>query len=219
MVNFFSHHYNKMENKIMCDCGVSVNKRNLSKHKKSKEHLKKLKQMEAPRETSPYIEEDIEDKSEADEEQSEASAKEVIEDTKPEEEDYEEREEEIVEVKPNKKAGQSKEYMDAIRKKAIMTIKQKKQAKIDQENLIRQKAEQYDVLVKSLKEKEELEKKKKEEEKLKDMEYKAQQYEKMLKQQQRNQVINNMAQGKIIDDIKEKRLEYLMRYLSNPTNF
>jgi hypothetical protein len=78
-----------MENKIMCDCGVSVNKRNLSKHKKSKEHLKKLKQMEAPRETSPYIEEDIEDKSEADEEQSEVSAKEVIEDTKPEEEDYE----------------------------------------------------------------------------------------------------------------------------------
>ena len=41
--------------------------------------------------------------------------------------------------------------MDAIREKAIMTIKQKKQAKIDQENLIKQKAEQYDVLVKSLK--------------------------------------------------------------------
>jgi hypothetical protein len=194
-----------MDNKIVCECGSKVNKLNLSRHKKSKQHLKKLKEIDTSVETP--IEQDIEEDIDNEEEEN-------IQETKQEEE-----EEEIVEVKPNKKVGKSKEYMDAIREKAIMTIKQKKQAKIDQENLIRQKAEQYDVLVKSLKEKEELEKKRKEEEKLKDMEYKANQYEKMLKQQQRSQAINNMTQGKIIDDIKEKRLEYLMRYLSNPSQF
>jgi len=204
-----------MDNKIVCECGAKVSKLNLSRHKRSKQHLKKLKQIDTSVETP--IEQNI------DEEDNEDVEEENIQETKPDEEDYEEREEEVVEVqsepKSNKKGGKSKEYMDAIREKAIMTIKQKKQAKIDQENLIRQKAEQYDVLVKSLKEKEELEKKKKEEDKLKEMEYKSQQYDKMLKQQQRSQVINTMAQGKIIDDIKEKRLEYLMKYLSNPSRF
>jgi len=200
-----------MDNKIVCECGAKVSKLNLSRHKRSKQHLKKLKQIDTSVETP--IEQNI------DEEDNEEVEEENIQETKPDEEE----EEEVVEVqsisKSNKKGGKSKEYMDAIREKAIMTIKQKKQAKIDQENLIRQKAEQYDVLVKSLKEKEELEKKKKEEDKLKEMEYKSQQYDKMLKQQQRSQVINTMAQGKIIDDIKEKRLEYLMKYLSNPSRF
>jgi len=106
--------------------------------------------------------------------------------------------------------------MDAIRQKAIMTIKQKKQKKIDEENMIKQKALQYDVLVKSLKEKEENEKKQKEEQKIKEMEYKSSQYDKMVKQQQKNNAITSLSNEKIIDDLKEQRINYLMRYLQNP---
>jgi hypothetical protein len=155
------------------------------------------------------------------EERQEETQQETPEETQQEE--TQEEEEEILEVpmetKTIKKSGQSKEYMDAIRQKAIMTIKNKKQAKIDQEILIKQKAEQYDILVKSLKEKEEQEKKKKEEDKIKEMELKSKEYDKMIRQQQRNQVINNLTQGKIIDDIKEQRLNYLMKYLNNPSHY
>ena len=74
-------------------------------------------------------------------------------------------------------------------------------------------------MVKSLKEKEELDKKKKEEDKIEEMEHKSKEYDKMIRQQQRNQVINNLTQGKIIDDIKEQRLNYLMKYLNNPSHY
>ena len=113
-----------MDDKIICDCGSSVTKYCLSRHKRSKKHLNRLKQIEAPIETTNDVKE--EEKEEENE----------IEETQEEDEG----DEEIVEVEPqpksNKKGGQSKEYMDAIRQKAIMTIKQKKQAKIDQETLI-----------------------------------------------------------------------------------
>ena len=51
------------------------------------------------------------------------------------------------------------------------------------------------------------------------MQYKSQEYDKIIKKQQRFQAINNMTNEKIIDDLKEKRLEYLMKYLSNPSQF
>ncbi len=50
------------------------------------------------------------------------------------------------------------------------------------------------------------------------MEHKSRKYDKMLKQQQRSQVISNMKQGKIMDDIKEQRMNYLMRCLSHPSH-
>jgi len=196
-----------MDKKITCDCGLTVNKGSLNRHKRTKLHLERMNMT-------------VDDTPEEDEKE---EPKEVEKEEEVEEEEEEEEEEEVVEVKPQlkpiKKGGKSKEHMDAIREKAIMTIKQKKQAKIDQENLIKQKAEQYDVLVKSLKDKEEAELKRKEEEKLKEMEHKSREYDKMLKQQQRTQAISNMTQGKIIDDIKEQRINYLMRYLSHPSHY
>jgi len=196
-----------MDKKITCDCGLKLTKGCLNRHKKTKLHLERINMT-------------VDDTPEEEEKE---TPNEVEKEPNREEVEEEEEEEEIVEVKsqpkPTKKGGKSKEYMDAIREKAIMTIKQKKQAKIDQENLIKQKAEQYDVLVKSLKEKEEAELKKKEEDKIKEMEHKSREYDKMLKQQQRTQAISNMTQGKIIDDIKEQRINYLMRYLSHPSHY
>ena len=81
------------------------------------------------------------------------------------------------------------------------------------------KAEQYDVLVKSLKDKEENEKKRKEEERLKEMEYKSQQYDKMMKNQEKNNAIKTLSNEKIIDSVKKQRLEYLLRYLQNPNQY
>jgi len=199
-----------MDKKITCDCGLTVSKGSLNRHKRTKLHLERMNMtvVDTPEE---------EEKETPKEAEKEPNREEV------EEEEEEEEEEEVVEVKPQlkpiKKGGKSKEHRDSIREKAIMTIKQKKQAKIDQENLIKQKAEQYDVLVKSLKEKEEAELKKKEEDKIKEMEHKSREYDKMLKQQQRTQAISNMTQGKIIDDIKEQRINYLMRYLSHPSHY
>ncbi len=196
-----------MDKKITCDCGLTVSKGSLNRHKRTKLHLERMNMT-------------VDDTPEEEEKE---TPKEVEKEPNREEVEEEEEEEEIVEVKslpkPTKKGGKSKEHMDAIREKAIMTIKQKKQAKIDQENLIKQKAEQYDILVKSLKDKEEAELKRKEEEKLKEMEHKSREYDKMLKQQQRTQAISNMTQGKIIDDIKEQRINYLMRYLSHPSHY
>jgi len=97
-----------------------------------------------------------------------------------------------------------------------MKLKEKKQTRINKELEIKQKAEQYDILVKSLKEKEEIEKKQKEQEKIKEMEYKSSQYDKMVKQQQRNTAITSLSNEKIINDIKEQRINYLMKYLQNP---
>ena len=124
------------------------------------------------------------------------------------------------EVKPTVNKNYKNKYpLDAIREKAIAKIKEKKQAKIDKENEIKRKAEQYDALVKSMKQKEEDEKKRREEEKIKEMEYKSSQYDKMVKQQQRNSALTSLSNEKIMSDIKEQRMNYLMKYLQNPTYY
>jgi len=199
-----------MDNKIVCDCGITLSKACLTRHKKSKSHFDKLKmkQDETPND-------DECDEETINEHQEIESSQETEENVNKEVEEVQE----VKETKKSNKSGKSKEYMDMIRQKAHETIKRKKQNKIDQENMIKQKAEQYDILVKSLKEKEEMEKKRKEEDKIKEMEHKSKEYDKMVRQQERNQVISNLTQGKIIDDIKEQRLNYLMKYLNNPNHF
>ena len=101
-----------MENKIICDCGSEVFKRELNRHKKTKKHLEKMNKNKT-------------DTPEPLQETQQETQQETPKET-PEEETQEE-EEEILEVpmepKTTKKSGQSKEYMDAIRQKAIMTIK------------------------------------------------------------------------------------------------
>jgi hypothetical protein len=200
-----------MDNKILCECGVTFHKSNLYRHKKSKSHLDKMKKLE---------EQNADERQEDEESIQDETPIENIENIEEDnEEDTEEKEEKVIEKPVLKKNGKSKEYMDMIRQKAHETLRRKKQEKIDKENMIKKKAEEYDILVKSLKEKEEEEKKRKEVERLKEIEYKSKEYDKMIKMQERNQVINNITQGKIIDDIKEQRLYYLMKYLNNPNHF
>ena len=205
-----------------CECGTKTLRKHHTRHLRSQKHLNYLKtkqqqseQNKIPIQSESAVEED---------EDVQEEVEEVEENTNQSQEpeaDEEEQEEEVVEEKKTnvKKQNYNKFHLDAIRQKAIATIKQKKQAKIDKENEIKYKAEQYDQLVKSLKQKEEDEKKKKEEEKIKEMEYKSSQYDKMVKNQQRTSAITSLSNEKIINDIKEQRLLYLMKYLQNPSHY
>ena len=198
-----------MDDKITCDCGVTVLKKQLSRHKKSKRHLDYInkKTLDLTKDTNEEPEEVTEEK-EVEEVNDEVSEEETSDN------------EEVVEVKEKpQKSNSNKFHLDAIRQKAIAKIKEKKQAKIDKEMEIIRKAEQYDALVKSLKDKEENEKKRKEEERLKEMEYKSQQYDKMMKNQEKNNAIKTLSNEKIIDSVKQQRLEYLLRYLQNPNTY
>lgn len=205
-----------MDDKITCDCGVTVIKKQLSRHKKSKRHLDYInkKTLDLTKDTNEEPEEFTEEK-EVEEVNDDANASV---NTVSEEETSDN--EEVVEVKEKpQKSNSNKFHLDAIRQKAIAKIKEKKQAKIDKEMEIIRKAEQYDALVKSLKDKEENEKKRKEEERLKEMEYKSQQYDKMMKNQEKNNAIKTLSNEKIIDSVKQQRLEYLLRYLQNPNQY
>lgn len=210
---------------INCECGTNVTKKSLNRHLNSQKH-KNFLQTKTPKqtdeETKQYDEEkfkpkpkDIEPDSQDETDSEEQSENEAI-----EEPDNVADEKEVEEVKPTvNKNYRNKYHLDAIREKAIAKIKEKKQAKIDKENEIKRKAEQYDALVKSMKQKEEDEKKRREEEKIKEMEYKSSQYDKMVKQQQRNSALTSLSNEKIMSDLKEQRMNYLMKYLQNPTYY
>ncbi len=199
-----------MDGKITCDCRVTLIEKQLSRHKKSKRHLDYINQK------SLDLTNDDKEPEEAEKSNDEASEAETSND------EASEAEEEVIEAKEKPKGqtrNSNKFHLDAIRQKAIAKIKEKKQAKIDKEMEIIKKAEQYDALVKSLKDKEEDEKKRKEEERLKEMEYKSQQYDKMIKNQEKNNAIKTLSNEKIIDSVKQQRLEYLLRYLQNPNQY
>lgn len=207
-----------------CECGTKTLRKHHTRHLRSQKHLNYLKtkqqQLEQNKIPIQYKKEIEEEEEDVQEEEVEEVEEKTNQSPEPEADEEEQEEEVVVENKSNvKKQNYNKFHLDAIRQKAIATIKQKKQAKIDKENEIKYKAEQYDHLVKSLKQKEEDEKKKKEEEKIKEMEYKSSQYDKMVKNQQRTSAITSLSNEKIINDIKEQRLLYLMKYLQNPSHY
>jgi len=148
-------------------------KKQLSRHKKSKRHLDYINQK------SLDLTNDDKEPEEAEISNDEAS---------------EAEEEEVVEVKEKpailpkgQTRNSNKFHLDAIRQKAIAKIKEKKQAKIDKEMEIIKKAEQYD--------------------------------DKMIKNQEKNNAIKTLSNEKIIDSVKQQRLEYLLRYLQNPNQY
>ena len=53
--------------------------------------------------------------------------------------------------------------------------------------------------------------------KIKEMEYKSNQYDKLVREQQRQAAVSTLSNQKIISDVKEQRINYLMRYLQNPS--
>ena len=75
------------------------------------------------------------------------------------------------------------------------------------------KANQYDKLLADNKRKEEEERLKKEKDKILELEYKSREYDKLMKNQNKMNAINNSVNIKIIDDIKEQRINFLLNHL------
>ena len=106
-----------MDDKITCDCGVTVLKKQLSRHKKSKRHL-------------DYINKKTLDLTQDDEPEEVTEGKEVEEVNDEVSEAETSDNEEVVEVKEKPKMRNSNKFhLDAIRQKVIAKIKEKKQAK------------------------------------------------------------------------------------------
>ena len=205
---------------INCNCGVQLSKNSYSRHLNSKRHLDYIKN-QTPSSNNQKPEETKDEETESETDSNDAKSERNTEydrnanESKVDLDDDTETEE--IEVKQTSKKGQSKEYMNIIREKAILKLREKKQKKIDEEQMIKQKAVQYDLLIKSMKEKEEQEKKQKEMDKIKEMEYKSNQYDKLVRAQQRQAAVSTLSNQKIISDVKEQRINYLMRYLQNPS--
>ena len=112
-----------MDGKITCDCWVTLIKKQLSRHKKSKRHLDYINKKSLDL-TNDDKEPDAEDPRNEESNDEDVKLNEVDESD----------EEEVVEVKAKQqKSHNNKFHLDAIRQKAIAKIKEKKQAKIDKE--------------------------------------------------------------------------------------
>jgi len=110
-----------MDNIIYCDRGSKVSKSQYNRHSITKKHLdfsNKQKTNDEANLEKPVIEKNDIEKNDIDEDNKNTESKIQSE---------EELEKEEIQLKPVQKiVGKSKEYLDIIRQKAIMTIKQKK---------------------------------------------------------------------------------------------
>ena len=167
---------------INCECGTTCSKSSYNRHLKSQKHISFVgsnSNNKVPKDCETDEDyKDFKEQQEDDNDLEEPDTQDYKE--RQEQEEEEEEEEEVVDCQEpasqqKTRSNNNKHHLDAIREKAIMKLKEKKQMRINKELEIKQKAEQYDILVKSLKEKEEIEKKQKEQEKIKEMEYKSSQ--------------------------------------------
>lgn len=201
--------------KFVCECGATINKKQLSIHKKTKKHLNFINKKTldlTQQEEKEFKEKEIE---ENEEEESE-------------EESEEEQEEEqliIDEIKPKKDIKEiRREHLNKIRAKAHEVIKQKKiqriQEKIDKEMELQTKAKLYDDMIEQQKKEKEERIKKEQENKEKEIKKKLTDYDKILEENlrlktQHNKQINlqQYAQTALLDEIKQERLKFLSRQL------
>lgn len=203
--------------KVLCECGTMISKKQLSKHKLTKKHLnaidKKTLDLTEKPEPEPETETDTETETET------------------QDDDYDEPEEELV-IKPvlktieknNEIAQKRREHLNKIREKAHEAIRQKKlqklQEKVNKEIEIETKAKMYDELIEKQKRDEELRIQKEQEQKEKEIKRKVSDYDKILEENLKLKAKQNMtfnadryAQHALIDNIRQQRMDYLTRHL------
>lgn len=198
--------------KFVCECGASINRKQLSIHKKTKKHLNFINKKTL--DLTQQEEKEIEENEEESEEEQEES-----------EEEQEEEQLVIDEVKPKKDIKEMRrEHLNKIRAKAHEVIKQKKiqriQEKIDKEMELQTKAKLYDDMIEQQKKEKEERIKKEQENKEKEIKKKLTDYDKILEENlrlktQHNKQINlqQYAQTALLDEIKQERLKFLSRQL------
>lgn len=205
--------------KVLCECGTMISKKQLSKHKLTKKHLNAI-----DKKTLDLTSEPEEDEKERESE------------TDTQDDDYDdsneiEPEEELV-IKPvlktieknNEIAQKRREHLNKIREKAHEAIRQKKlqklQEKVNKEIEIETKAKMYDELIEKQKRDEELRIQKEQEQKEKEIKRKVSDYDKILEENLKLKAKQNMtfnadryAQHALIDNIRQQRMDYLTRHL------
>lgn len=190
--------------KVLCECGTMISKKQLSKHKLTKKHLniidKRTLDLSEP-EVEPEVESNHSDQSE-----SETEELEVIPDKS-------------MELKERRR-----EHLNKIREKAHEALRQKKlqklQEKVNKEVEIETKARMYDELIEKQKKDEELRILKEQEQKEKEIKRKVSDYDKILEENLKLKAKQNMtfnadryAQHALIDNIRQQRMDYLTRHL------
>jgi hypothetical protein len=200
--------------KVLCECGTMISKKQLSKHKLTKKHLNAIDKKTL----------DLTSEPEEDEKEQESE-------TDTQDDDYDEPEEELV-IKPvlktieknNEIAQKRREHLNKIREKAHEAIRQKKlqklQEKVNKEIEIETKAKMYDELIEKQKRDEELRIQKEQEQKEKEIKRKVSDYDKILEENLKLKAKQNMtfnadryAQHALIDNIRQQRMDYLTRHL------
>lgn len=202
--------------KIKCECGTMVSKKQLSKHKLTKKHLNAI-----DKKTLDLTEPDPEPEIEIESNHSE------VEDNDNQSEANESNETEELEVIPDKSMElkeRRREHLNKIREKAHEALRQKKlqklQEKVNKELEIETKARMYDELLQKQKRDEELRIQKEQEQKEKEIKRKISDYDKILEENlklkaKQNQTFNadRYAQHALIDNIRQQRMDYLTRHL------
>ena len=198
--------------KIKCECGTMVSKKQLSKHKLTKKHLSAI-----DKKTLDLSEPDPEPEVEVESNHSEAE----------DNDDQSESETEELEVIPDKSMElkeRRREHLNKIREKAHEALRQKKlqklQEKVNKELEIETKARMYDELLQKQKRDEELRIQREQEQKEKDIKRKISDYDKILEENLKLKAKQNMtfnadryAQHALIDNIRQQRMDYLTRHL------
>lgn len=206
--------------KILCECGSMISKKQLSKHKSTKKHLNAINKKTL--DLSYSTDDTDDDKSEVDEQEEQEEQ---------EREEQEELEEELI-VKPIEKtnkegtdiAQRRREHLNKIREKAHEALRQKKllklQEKVNKEVEIETKARMYDEMIEKQKKDEELRIQREQEQKEREIKRKVSDYDKILEENLRLKAKQNMtfnadryAQHALIDQIRQQRMDYLTRSL------
>jgi hypothetical protein len=205
--------------KVLCECGSMISKKQLSKHKQTKKHLnvinKKTLDLTSDTESSDTESNDTEEHTETQSQNED------------DEDEERQRPEELV-IKPILKqddvAQRRREHLNKIREKAHEAIRQKKlqklQEKVNKEVEIETKAKMYDELIEKQKRDEELRIQKEQEQKEKEIKRKVSDYDKILEENLKLKAKQNItfnadryAQHALIDNIRQQRMDYLTRHL------
>jgi len=215
--------------KILCECGSMISKKQLTKHKSTNKHLNAInkKTLDLSRSFSSL------DKNEDTESQSQSETEDEKDyEERQEQEEREEQEQEELIVKPTLKTKQEgtdiaqkrREHLNKIREKAHEALRQKKikklEEKINKEVQIETKARMYDEMIEKQKKDEEMRIQREQEQKEKERNKKLNDYDKILEENLRLKAKQNMtfnadryAQHALIDQIRQQRMDYLTRSL------
>lgn len=211
--------------KVKCECGAMISKKQLSKHKLTMKHLNAINNKEEQKTLD--LTDDYDDSNEA-----QPTGPDTDTDNESDTQSQDDSSETELVIKPTLNKGgtnddlaqKRREHLNKIREKAHEAIRQKKlqkiQEKVNKEIEIENKARMYDELVEKQKKDEELRIQREQEQKEREIKKKVTDYDKLLEENLKLKAKQNMtfnadryAKHALIDEIRQQRMDYLSRHL------